>query len=252
MPATKIKTTSLLPRHLQPAAGFDLVLPCYDPPQHWADQLCADFYQLRAALPGIPVQLILVIDGPAKHVTPATLQYLQHEIPGIRVIHHPVNRGKGYALRLGVAVGDSPFQVCTDIDIPFGPAAIAEAFDLLQHGADVVAGVRSPAYAKCLPRQRKLISGVNRMLNRYLLHLKVTDAQAGLKAFNSKGREAFLSTSVNGFLFDSEFVYRAGKNRSMVISTVRIHCRQGIRFSAFRTKVLWRELRNFLGILFIS
>ncbi len=252
MPATKIRTTSLHPRNPPPAAGFDLVLPCYNPPQYWADQLRADFYQLRAILPGVPVQLILVIDGPAKHVTPDALHSLQHNIPGIRIIRHPVNRGKGYALRLGVAVGASPFQVCTDVDFPFGSAAIAEAFDLLQHGADVVAGVRSPAYAKLLPRQRRLISSINRMLNRRLLRLKVVDAQAGLKAFNGKGREAFLSTSVNGFLFDSEFVYRAGKNRSMVISTVRIHCRQGIRLPAFRTKVLWREFRNFLGILFIS
>lgn len=252
MPAIKTRAVNPALLSTQANTGFDLVLPCYNPPPNWVEQLTADFYQLRSLLPDTSVQLIVVIDGPAQHVTPAMLELLHYNIPGVKVINHPVNRGKGYALRLGVAVSASPYQVCTDIDFPFGAAAIAEAVDLLRHGADVVAGVRGPGYAKLLPQKRKLISGVNRLLNRRLLRLKVIDAQAGLKAFNGKGRAAFLTTRVNGFLFDSEFMRVAGKNRTMVISTVRIHCRQGIRFSEFRSKVLLREAMNFLGILFIS
>lgn len=253
MPTLNIKpTTTLRVPGRRTTAGFDLVLPCYNPPAQWVSQLTNDFFQLRTLLPHVSIQLILVIDGPALHVTDENLQLLQFNIPGVKVINHPVNRGKGYALRLGVAIGTSPCQVCTDIDFPFGASAIADAYDQLQHGADVVAGVRSPSYSRLLPKKRRIISNINRLLNRHLLNLKVIDAQAGLKAFNKKGREAFLATHVNGFLFDSEFVHRAGKKGTMVISTVRIHCKQGIRFSEFKSKVLWRELMNFFAILFIS
>lgn len=231
---------------------LDLVIPCCNPPEAWVVQMVTDYWELQDMMPETGIQLILVNDGSVRNVTNAHFRQLQESIPGIRIINHPVNRGKGYAVRLGVAVATGDYQVCTDFDFPFGVKAVKQAFEQLLHGSDVVAGIRGAQYVKLLPRKRKVITMVNRLMNRYLLHLPVADAQAGLKGFNSKGRREFLSTRINGFLYDSEFVHRAGRNKSLKIRTIPIICRPGICFSEFKPKVLLREFINFIGIFIVS
>jgi hypothetical protein len=228
---------------------LDLVVPCCNPPEDWVMQIATDYGQLQELIPDTEIRLILVNDGSERNVTPLQLQQLQACIPAVRIIDHPVNRGKGYAVRLGVAVADAPYLVCTDFDFPFGVEAVKLAYEQLLCGSDVVAGIRGDQYVKLLPPARKIITRISRLMNRYLLQLPVDDAQAGLKAFNSRGRCEFLSTHVNGFLYDSEFVRRACRNKTLNVRTIPIVCRPGIRFSEFRSATLVREFFNFMGIL---
>lgn len=232
--------------------NLDLVIPCCNPPEGWVAQMVTDYWELQDMMPETGIQLILVNDGSVRNVTHAHFRQLEESIPGVRIINHPVNRGKGYAVRLGVAISTGDYQVCTDFDFPFGVKAVKQAFEQLLRGSDVVAGIRGEQYVKLLPRKRKVITKVNRLMNRYLLQLPVDDAQAGLKGFNSKGRREFLATRINGFLYDSEFVHRAGKNKSLEIRTIPIICRPGICFSEFKSKVLLREFINFIAILIVS
>lgn len=231
---------------------FDLILPCCNPPGAWTQQLIEDFHLLQQQLPDTFIQLILVNDGSVRNFTATQIQELKDAIPDIRIINHPVNRGKGYALRLGVAMAESPYQVCSDYDMPFGVEAICRAYHQLLLGSDVVAGVRGRQYTNLLPIQRRFITRINRLLNRYVLRLPVDDAQAGLKAFNGNGRREFLSTRINGFLYDSEFVHRSGKNRQLAIAKISIRCRKDIRFSDFKLKTLFLESFNFVTILLIN
>lgn len=231
---------------------FDLILPCCNPPGAWTQQLIEDFHLLQQQLPDTFIQLILVNDGSVRNFTATQVQELKDAIPDIRIINHPVNRGKGYALRLGVAMAESPYQICSDYDMPFGVEAISRAYHQLLRGSDVVAGVRGRQYTNLLPVQRRFITHINRLLNRYVLRLPVDDAQAGLKAFNGNGRKEFLSTRINGFLYDSEFVHRSGKNRQLAIAKISIRCRKDIRFSDFKLKTLFLECFNFVTILLID
>ena len=231
---------------------FDLILPCCNPPGAWTYQLIEDFHLLQHLLPDTFIQLILVNDGSVRNFTTTQIQELKDAIPDIRIINHPVNRGKGYALRLGVAMAENPYQVCSDYDMPFGVEAICRAYHQLLRGSDVVAGVRGRQYTNLLPIQRRFITRINRLLNRYVLRLPVSDAQAGLKAFNGNGRREFLSTRINGFLYDSEFVRRSGKNRQLAIDKISIRCRKDIRFSDFKLKTLFKECFNFVTILLID
>lgn len=247
-----VSINNLTIQHNRETHYLDLVIPCCNPPEGWVAQMITDYWELQDMMPETGIQLILVNDGSERNVTHAHLRQLAEGIPGARIINHPVNRGKGYAVRLGVAIANGDYQVCTDFDFPFGVKAVKQAFEQLLLGSDVVAGIRGEQYVKLLPRKRKMITTVNRFMNRYLLHLPVADAQAGLKGFNSKGRREFLATRINGFLYDSEFVHRAGKNKSLKICTIPIVCRPGICFSEFRSKVLMREFVNFMAILIVS
>lgn len=199
-----------------------------------------------------PVQLILVNDGSVKNFTRQHISWLEAAIPDIIIISYSRNRGKGYAVREGVKRSQHTFQVYTDLDFPFGVSAVKETYDRLLQGLDVVAGERGEAYLRELPRKRRVITRISRLLNRVVLDLKVEDAQAGLKGFNAYGKNILLNTRIDGFLYDSEFLYHAGKRPHLKIGAVAVSCRPGIQFSSFRVKLLMKEMLNYCRIIFSS
>ena len=65
------------------------------------------------------------------------------EDPRIRVIHQPMNLGKGAALRRGFAIATRPFVIVQDADMEYDPADYGLLLDPLLDGrADVVFGSR--------------------------------------------------------------------------------------------------------------
>lgn len=82
--------------------------------------------------------------------------------------------------------------------------------------------------------------------------MKVTDTQCGLKAFNSKGREQFLKTKINRYLFDFEFIYRCGKNKSMRITPVPVELKPNVEFSKMKIKILLQETFNLFKVILFS
>ncbi len=229
--------------------GLDLILPCWNPSGQWVESLIRHYHELTSLMPEVPVQLILVNDGSRENFTSQHIAWLEAAIPGIIIVDNKVNRGKGYAVRSGVKHARHAYQVYTDLDFPFGVRAVKQVYDALCQGTDIVAGERGEAYLRELPRKRRMITRISRAMNRFILRLKVDDAQAGLKGFNRRGKDVLLQTEIDGFLYDSEFIYKAGKYPRLKMSTVPVLCRPDIRFSAFRTKLLLKELRNYLKII---
>ncbi len=229
--------------------GLDLILPCWNPSGQWVESLIQHYHEVVDIMGAVPVQLILVNDGSLKNFTSKHISWLEAAIPGIIVVDNKVNRGKGFAVREGVKRSQHSFQVYTDLDFPFGIPAIKSVYEALQKGADVVAGERGDAYLRELPRKRRIITRINRAMNKFILRMKVSDAQAGLKGFNMMGRDILLGTTIDGFLYDSQFMYKAGKRNRLKIGTVPVFCRPGITFSAFRFKLLLKELKNYLQII---
>ena len=74
------------------------------------------------------------------------------------------------------------------------------------------------------------------------------ETQSGLKGFNAKGRELFLRTKVKTFLFDTEFILLAYREK-LKIDVLDIGIRPGIHLSSMGMKVMFRELRCLAGIL---
>ncbi|WP_177192418.1 glycosyltransferase [Chitinophaga arvensicola] len=229
--------------------GLDLILPCWNPSGPWVESLIRHYHEVTTLLGNVPVQLILVNDGSVKNFTPQHISWLESAIPGIIIVSYAHNRGKGYAVREGVKRSQHAFQVYTDLDFPFGVAAVREAYNSLVQGLDVVAGERGAAYLRELPRKRRVITRISRFMNKMILNLKVKDAQAGLKGFNSHGRNVLLNTRIDGFLYDSEFLYNAGRRPHIKIGALAVACRPGIQFSSFRLKLLMKELVNYCRII---
>ena len=230
-------------------SGLDLILPCWNPSGPWVESLIRHYHEVTTLMGQVPVQLILVNDGSVKNFTQQHIAWLEAAIPGIIIVSYSRNRGKGYAVREGVKRSQHAFQIYTDLDFPFGVNAVKEAYDRLQQGLDVVAGERGAAYLRELPLKRRVITRISRFLNRIVLDLKVDDAQAGLKGFNAYGRNILLKTRIDGFLYDSEFLYHAGRRPQAKIGAIAVYCRPGIQFSSFRIKLLLKEMVNYCRII---
>ena len=248
-PTTVVHTTGEM---VTLTPGLDLILPCWNPSGPWVESLIRHYHEITALIGTAPVQLILVNDGSVKNFTRQHISWLEAAIPDIIIISYSRNRGKGYAVREGVKRSQHTFQVYTDLDFPFGVSAVKETYDRLLQGLDVVAGERGEAYLRELPRKRRVITRISRLLNRVVLDLKVEDAQAGLKGFNAYGKNILLNTRIDGFLYDSEFLYHAGKRPHLKIGAVPVSCRPGIQFSSFRVKLLMKEMLNYCRIIFSS
>ncbi len=86
---------------------------------------------------------IIAVDDFSNDGTRERLQQIAHGDGAIRVLHHDRNRGKGSALRSGIAVARGRFVVIQDADLEYDPSEYPKLLKPLVEGkADVVFGSR--------------------------------------------------------------------------------------------------------------
>ena len=161
-----------------------LVLPALNE----ADNLAEAVAQATAALDRVEGgwELVIVDDG-STDGTPDLADRLAEADARVRVVHHPENRGKGVALRTGVAATTAPVVGWTDADLPFDMEALGRAVARLgETGADLVAGVRTNREEYSL--RRRVLSGGYNALVRTLLGVPMDDVGFALKMMR---REVF-------------------------------------------------------------
>ncbi len=234
-----------------PLSTLDIVLPCYNPRADWAEQIVHSYSKFSSSLSDSSVSLIVVNDGTQKHLSEKSIERLKSGITNFQFINYPNNMGKGFALRKGISTSSADICIYTDIDFPYQEESLIELYQKLKTGkADIVIGVRSKNYYDHVPAMRKMISRFLRWMIRNLLSIPITDTQGGLKGFNKKGKEVFLQTTINRYLFDLQFIYLASKRKDIQMIAHEVQLKEGVVFSKMNPRVLFRESLNFLKILF--
>lgn len=228
--------------------NIDLVLPCYNPQVDFVVMVDFYYHKLKAFYPDRQINLFMVNDGSTCNFTNVQIRQLRDIQDSVHIISYGCNRGKGYALRKAIAETSSPLVIYTDYDFPFSVETIKSVIEELDKDADVVLASRNHDYIRSLPLTRKFYSLMSRQLNRLLLRLKYPETQGGLKGFNQKGKEIFMSTTIDEFLFDTEFVYRASLRKGITIASVKGVTREGIKPNKIRFRVIIKELINFYKI----
>lgn len=128
----------------------------------------------------------------------------------IRVLHHDINRGKGFAVRRGMLDAKGEILVYTDADLPVPFGHLEPFITLLRSGVDVVVGSRHVAGAKIGCRQPWYREFLGRAFNR-LAHIMVkspiSDFNCALKVFHRHAaQEIFSRQTLSGWGFEVEIL----------------------------------------------
>jgi len=123
-----------------PRGGPDLVLSVIVPAYNEAGTLELVVRRLRE----VPLRLeVIAVDDASTDGTGAILERLERERLIDRVILQPVNRGKGAALRAGIAAATGEAIVVQDADLEYDPAELPALLEPIRAGkADAVYGSR--------------------------------------------------------------------------------------------------------------
>lgn len=229
-----------------------VVIPCYNPPPGWAGTLVARMSELQHKVSPHELRMVVVNDGSSRGVSPSDVELLRASFTDTRWLEHPANKGKGAALRTGVSAAEGSLVLFTDVDVPYTVECMTAAAQRLFAGSDVVLGQRANTYYERVPPVRVAISKLFRFVLKRVLGFAITDTQCGLKGFNARGARLFLSTTVDRFLFDMEFVMLASREKDMHITTVDARLNEGVTFTRMNLGILLREGVNFLGLLLRS
>lgn len=230
-----------------PALDMSIVLPCYNPKPGWHFLVANQYQEIRKNLAAdIQIELIVVDDGSLAPATPAAKRFLARRCSHFKYIRYQYNRGKGYAVREGVKAAQAPIVIYTDIDFPYSVSDFCNVYHAIRSGhAELVIGKREDSYNQRLSVMRRLASNACNYVNKALLNLPYRDVQSGLKGMNAVGRELLLKTTINRFLFDTEFIWLANSYSNIRIRTVPVSLRGNISFTSMSSSVYINETGNF-------
>jgi glycosyltransferase involved in cell wall biosynthesis len=129
---------------------------------------------------------IIVVDDGSTDGTAAILGRLERELADLTVLPQPVNRGKGAAVRVGIAQSRGDIVVIQDADLEYSPEDLPRLLDPLLRGvADAVYGTRLRGGE---PQRAHLFwhYAGNRflsLLTNVLFNTTISDMEVGYKAF---------------------------------------------------------------------
>ena len=204
---------------------LSVVIPAYDEAARLPPSIDRVLEYLRAS--GRSHELIVVDDG-SKDSTVATVEAMNRDGAGMRLVRHQVNLGKGAAVRTGVLASTGDMVLFTDADLstPIEDAELLIA--ALMEGADVAIGSRALNRHLVEVHQPFYRESMGRVFNLFVQALLLPglhDTQCGFKAFRGDvARRLFQELESTGFDFDPEVLYRA-RRQGLVIREIPVHWR---------------------------
>lgn len=155
-----------------------------------------------------PTELICVVDGKSDKTFEKASKFAK-EYQNVAVVGYDTNKGKGYAVRFGMAEsrGDIIGFVDAGMDLnPNGLSLLLEHFEW--YNADIIIGSKRHPVSKVeYPWQRRILSIGYQLLVWSLFGLEVRDTQVGMKFFRREVLEKVLPRLlVKHFAFDIEIL----------------------------------------------
>lgn len=182
-----------------PSPLVSVVIPAYNERATIADCL------RKVAALGMNTELVVVDDGSADG-TAAEAEGAG--VDGVRVLAHERNRGKGAAVRTGIAATTGDIVLILDADLEYDPADIGRLVEPLQAGdAEVVFGVRGfdsrSAYSFWYVAGNKAVTLVaNVLFNSWLADIMTCHKAMATDVWRS------LNLSARGFELEGEITAR--------------------------------------------
>ncbi len=158
---------------------------------------------------------VIVVDDGSRDGMASVLRTAATDWPGLVVIEHPANRGKGAAVRTGMLAARGKLLLFADADGATPIDQEAKLADAIHGGVDLAIGSRLVDAAEVTRRRtwmRGLIGRLFAGVAKRWLGLSVQDTQCGFKMFSGEaGRKLFSLGQETGYLFDLELLVLAGR-----------------------------------------
>lgn len=189
---------------------LSVVVPAYDEER----RLPATLEQTAAYLAGrpdlLPAEIVVVDDGSRDGTARVAEAFRERPGVEVRLRRLPENRGKGAAVRAGLAVSRGEWVLIADADLA---TPIEEIASLFAAGSDVAAGSRGLRRELIVRRQPLPRDTLGRLFNLGLRALGLTrlkDTQCGFKLIEGNlARRLAAEMRLDGFAFDVELLARA-------------------------------------------
>lgn len=149
---------------------------------------------------------IVVVDDGSKDRT-RELVLLNCNDDHVKVVGYDKNMGKGYAIKYGFLHSNGDTVVFLDSDLDIDVSILGRCVSLLNDADIVIASKRHPHSQVKVPFKRWFLSYAFHAVVKLLTGVKVTDTQAGLKAFRSSAlKKVFRLVLSKKFAFDVEIL----------------------------------------------
>lgn len=193
---------------------LSIIVPAYNEEARLGTSLEQIFEFVRSQ--GLRAEVIIVDDGSNDRTaeTAETASSRARVGDGARVIRYEPNRGKGFAVRAGLAAARAPVALFTDADLSTPIDEMDKLLKPIRDGMmDVTFGSRAldrSLIGTHQPWRREQGGKVFNLVVRLSTGLPFWDTQCGFKAFRMSAFRPMLSLMrIDRFGFDVEFLYVA-------------------------------------------
>jgi dolichyl-phosphate beta-glucosyltransferase len=158
---------------------------------------------------------VLVVDDGSRDRTPDRVRAIAEDDPRVRLLRHEPNRGKGFAVRRGMALARAPRVLFTDADLSTPLVELARLEAEIDGGAAVAIASRGLPDSRVelhQPWHRERMGKTFNLIIRLAGIRGIRDTQCGFKLFRADAAARILPLArIDGFAFDVELLYLARK-----------------------------------------
>jgi glycosyltransferase involved in cell wall biosynthesis len=166
---------------------LSIVIPAYNEEQGIAS-IIDRVYAVRQVLreSGVDGFELLVVNDGSRDRTLAIAMEKEKEMPELRVIDHPHNKGYGAALKTGFCHAKGDLVGFLDADGTYPPECFPELCAAAMHGSDLVIGSRMAGAASQMPATRRFGNWFFANLLSMVGCQRVTDSASGMRVFKKE------------------------------------------------------------------
>jgi dolichyl-phosphate beta-glucosyltransferase len=194
-----------------PAPAVSVVIPAYNEAERIEPYLEA--IQRYFTARGETYEVLVVDDG-SRDDTAGLVHRRMARDTNLGLVHYTRNRGKGFAVRMGMLAARGELRLFADAD---GSTPIEELERLREaidsEGVSVAIGSRAVSSAevrRVVKPHRWMLGQCFRVLRMLFLQVGVIDSQCGFKLFTARAAtELFGAAKIDGFAFDVEILFLA-------------------------------------------
>lgn len=185
---------------------ISIIVPAYKQ----ENTIVKDLLRIKEVLDKLryPTELICVVDGKIDDTFERASKFAKN-YHHLKVIGYDTNKGKGYAVRFGMAASRGQIVGFIDSGMDLNPNGLSMLLEHFEwYNADIIVGSkRHPVSKVDYPWQRRILSIGYQIIVWSLFGLRVRDTQVGMKFFRREVLEKVLPRLlIKRFAFDVEML----------------------------------------------